>query len=187
MVTGERLVVTFYSTALKHSNVLKFDAAEVQFLKAALVSEQVHEQLFEKAGGKALLSTFSFPKGMATFTDRKAFIETQQQLEAALNSAYLVAVRELASQNQIDLAQIAAQIASVESEHRTMGRVIGGMVPANNWAIAPILFGSVADIPAVMQQAGYISPAHDNSFIYEPVSVEDPNVQYRSFFAITCS
>ena len=38
---------------------------------------------------------------------------------------------------QPQLAQIASQIATVESDHRTLGRAIAGLEPADNWTYAP--------------------------------------------------
>jgi hypothetical protein len=82
------------------------------------------------------------------------------------------------------LAQIAAQIACIESEHRALGRDIGGLVPADNWAYAPVFLESVSDAPAAVAAAGYLSPVSGNSFTYKQVSTEFDGVVFRTPFTV---
>ena len=186
--TAERLAVTFYTNGLRHADRLGISGADKQYIRAALIEEQIHENFFAKAGaGDALASTFSFPHGEETFEDLKLFIETQQQLEGVFDSAFLAAVKEFGLQGHPELSQIAAQIACIESEHRALGRAIGGYVPADNWAFTPVLIGKVGDAPALVTKAGYLSPTKDNSYTYHQVSTDDEGVIYRSPFAVSCS
>ena len=185
--TAERLAVTFYTNGLQNADKLGLKPYEKEYLRAALVEEQIHELFFAKAGGKYLASTFSFPQGEETFEQLKLFIATQQQLEGVFDSAFLAAVKEFALQQRPDLAQIAAQIACIESEHRALGRAIGGLMPADNWSFTPVLIGKVGDAPALVAKAGYLSPKKDNTYTYHQVSTDDAGVVYRTPFAAACS
>ena len=184
--TAERLAVTFYSHGLAHADRLGLEGASWAAIKAALVEEQIHELFFVANGGKPLASTFSFPHGEETFEDLSVFIATQQQLEGVFDSAFLAAIKEFAELGQPGLAQIAGQIATVEAEHRALGRFIGGLVPADNWAFSPVLVPSVGAAPAIVQQAGYLSPRPGNSYTYKQVSTYDPGVIYREPYAVAC-
>ncbi|WP_052888056.1 ferritin-like domain-containing protein [Thermogemmatispora carboxidivorans] len=185
--TAERLAVTFYSNGLRRAYRLGLTWREIAALEAALIEEQIHENFFAQAGGDVLTSEFSFPHGEETFESLRLFIETQQQLEGVFDSAFLSAVRELAQQNRPDLAQIAAQIATVEAEHRALGRFIGRLDPADNWAFSPVLVAKVGDAPALVQKAGYLNPRPGNRFVYHPVNTTDRGVTYRTPYAVACS
>ncbi|MDQ2787692.1 MAG: ferritin-like domain-containing protein, partial [Chloroflexota bacterium] len=137
--TAEQLAVTFYSNGVKNAAVLGLTPTQLGQIQAALVEEQLHQILFTAQGGDSLADTFSFPQGAATFTNLQTFIATQQMLEGVFDSAFLAAVREFAEIGEPQLAQIASQIASVESEHRALGRAIAGLEPADNWTYAPVL------------------------------------------------
>jgi hypothetical protein len=188
--TAERLAVTFYSNGLVHSGDLGFNGNEKGIIEAALVEEQIHELFFVANGGVPITSTFSFPQGADTFMDLGKFLATQQQLEGVFDSAFLAAIKEFAYLNQPILAQIAGQIACIESEHRALGREIGALhgistysVP-DNWAYAPVLVESVSDAPAVVAAAGYLSPKPGNSYTYKQVSTNDPEVTQRTPFSV---
>ncbi len=184
--TAERLAVTFYSHGLKYADKLGLSWDDQVYLKAALVEEQIHELFFASAGGQVLASTFSFPNGEETFQNLSKFIATQQQLEGVFDSAFLAAVKEFGEQSRPDLSQVAAQIACIEAEHRALGRIIGGLSPADNWAFTPVLVASVGDAPALVTKAGYLSPTNGNSYTYQQVSTSDSGVIYRSPFAVAC-
>lgn len=183
--TAEQLAVTFYRTGLDNARQLGLRRVDRMNLRAALIEEQIHQEFFTAAGGESLADTFSFPEGAATFADLEAFIRTQQQLEGVFDSAFLAAIREFAELGQPRLAQIAGQIAAIESEHRALGREILGrrgderFIPADNWAFAPVLIGFVADAPALVAEAGYLSPREGNSYRYRPVGTEDERIEFR--------
>jgi hypothetical protein len=185
--TAERLAVTFYTNGLAHAEDLGLYGSAEDVIAAALVEEQIHEFFFRDNGGGVLASTFSFPHGPDTFTDLELFIETQQQLEGVFDSAFLVAIREFAQLNRPDLAEIAGQIATVEAEHRALGRFIGGLELADNWAFSPILLPSVGAAPALVKKAGYLSPVKGNSYTYKPVSINLTKVYYTKPYAVPCS
>lgn len=185
--TAERLAVTFYTNGIKNADKLGISGDDLAYLKAALIEEQIHQDFFASAGGKYLASDFSFPQGQETFEDLNTFIATQQQLEGVFDSAFLAAVKEFGLQGRPDLSQIAAQVACIEAEHRALGRAIGGLVPADNWAFTPVLIAKVGDAPALVAKAGYLSPKNGNHYTYHHVSTEDNGVIYRAPYAVACS
>lgn len=184
--TAERLAVTFYTHGVRNAERLGLWGARLEVFEAALIEEQIHELFFVANGGVPLTSTFSFPHGDDTFENLGLFIATQQQLEAVFDSAFLAAIHELAAMGQPVLARIAGEIACVESEHRALGRFVGGLVPADNWAFAPVLIPSVGAAPAIVAQAGYLSPKPGNSYTYHQVSIEGEGVIYREPYAVGC-
>ncbi len=182
--TAEQLAVTFYSNGIANADKLGISGDQLEYLKAALVEEQIHQQFFTANGGQSLADTFSFPNGAQTFTDLTTFITTQQQLEGVFDSAFLAAIVEFAQIGRPDLAQISGQIACIEAEHRALGRAIGKLVPADNWAFTPVLVGAVGDAPALVKKAGYLSPVAGNTFTYQPVSTDDAGVEQRTPMAV---
>ena len=181
--TAEQLAVTFYSNGVNNASQLGLSGQNLEYVKAALVEEQIHQQFFAANGGQSLAATFSFPEGSKTFSDLKTFIATQQQLEGVFDSAFLAAIVEFAQLGRPDLAQIAGQVACIEAEHRALGRAIGNLSPADNWAFTPVLIGAVGDAPALVQKAGYLSPASGNSYTYQQVSTSYPGVEQTKPFA----
>ncbi len=185
--TAEQLAVTFYTNGIANADKLGITGDNLAYLKAALVEEQIHQLFFTANGGKSLADTFSFPQGPQTFTDLKTFIATQQQLEGVFDSAFLAAIMEFAQLGRPDLAQIAGQIATVESEHRALGRVIGGLSPADNWAFTPVLVTSVGAAPALVQKAGYLSPMSGNSYTYQQVDTSGAGVEQLKPFSLSAT
>jgi len=175
--TAEQLAITFYSNGIANADLLGFDEEhDVDQLKAALIEEQIHLNFFAASGGQSLADTFSFPAGTDTFADLQTFITTQQQLEGVFDSAFLAAIKEFADLGESRLAQIAGQIACIESEHRALGRDIGYLEPADNWAFAPALIATVADAPGIVAAAGYLSPTEGNSYQYQETDFTDPSL-----------
>ena len=183
--TAEQLAVTFYTNGIANADKLGITGDNLAYLKAALVEEQIHQQFFTANGGNSLADTFSFPQGPQTFTDLKTFIATQQQLEGVFDSAFLAAIMEFAQLGRPDLAQIAGQVATIESEHRALGRVIGGLVPADNWAFTPVLVTSVGAAPALVQKAGYLSPMSGNTYTYKQVDTSGAGVEQVKPFSMS--
>ena len=182
--TAEQLAVTFYTNGINNASKLGISGNNLDYLKAALIEEQIHQQFFAANGGQSLATTFSFPQGSTTFTDLNAFITTQQQLEGVFDSAFLAAIFEFAQMGRPDLAQISGQIATIEAEHRALGRVIGNLTPADNWAFSPVLLASVGDAPALVTKAGYLSPTSGNSYTYQQVSTSDASIMYTKPFSV---
>lgn len=168
--TAETLAVIFYTQVLEHADRLGLRPGTRLNIRAALIEEQLHLLFLNKQGAKALTQKFSFPFGRRTFEDLDKFLKVQQQLESAFVAAYLAGVKEFAQAGRPDLAQIAGQIGAIEAEHRVIGRVIGAQFPANNEAFAPLLLNAVADAPAFLKGAGYLSPVNGNMFSFRAAS-----------------
>jgi hypothetical protein len=178
--TAEQLAITLYNNGISNHARLRIYGDNLIYLKAAVIEEQTHRDFFVANGGTPLAHVFSFPAGDATFESLSLFIETQQQLEGAFDSAFLAAVKEFAAMRSAttdELAQIAAQIACVEAEHRVLGRVILGLNPANNWVFEPVLLDTVGQAPGVLKAAGYLSPSGDNTYQYERTTVHVAGIQ----------
>ncbi len=129
-------------------NTHKSNVGNVDYLRAALQEEIDHANLlrpyggFSGTGGSDPYQTFYFPNG--TFDTLSPFLAILDALENAFIGAYLAAVKEFAqlaadagsgttaAATYESLAQVAASILGVESEHRVLGRVIGNQNPANN-------------------------------------------------------
>ncbi|MGH9513123.1 MAG: hypothetical protein ACRD2U_13410 [Terriglobales bacterium] len=120
----------------------------VDYLRAALTEELMHGGLFRTLLGISdpsadPVQTFYFPDGV--FDTLDPFIATLEALENAFIGAYLNAVAEFgrmagvagagsdySSNTLAYFAEVASAILGIESEHRTLGRVIANKNPANN-------------------------------------------------------
>ncbi len=185
--TAEQLAVTFYTEGIKHAATLGITGQNLAYLQGAIVEEQIHQKFLVKNGAMPLTGTFSFPSANQTFQDQTTFINTLDMLETAFESAYLAAVKEFADQNQTGLAQVAAQICTIEAEHRALGRSISTKIPlANNWAFTPVLVKNVSDAVTALTNEGFLSPVPGNSFTYAEVSTVNYMVIRRVPFAKPC-
>ena len=181
--TAEQLAVTFYANGIANAHKMGITGANLDYLLAAIVEEQIHRDFLVAAGGTPITGTFSFPSGASTFTSVTTFVQTLQQLEEGFIAAYLAAVNEFSLYGQSRLAQIAAQIMGIEAEHRALGRSIDPNLPfADNFAFEPALVESVGDAVNFLAGAGYLSPKSGNSYTYKAVSTDNSHVVYRMPF-----
>ena len=102
--TAEQLAITLYRNVVKSARTGKLKPAlarsELEALAAAGIEEQIHHELFAAITGMPVIENathFSFPAADDTFEDLRAFVTAQNQLEGVFDSAFLAAVRELAS------------------------------------------------------------------------------------------
>ncbi len=203
--TAEQLATTFYRHGVLNAKKLGLRGDELTYVKAAGIEEQIHQRLFASLTGTATLTphVFSFPFGADTFTDLRLFITTQQILEAVFDSAFIAAVRELSRQGAHRAAQISAQIATVEAEHRVLGRSIArdhginflanplaGLLtadpvaadktrfvptnPADNVGYTPVYVSKVTEALDLAVAAGFASPKKGNSFPYVSYDLAGP-------------
>jgi hypothetical protein len=170
--TAEALAVAFYSSAIAAGPALKISDDDLNYLQAALVQEQIHENFLVANGAKPLTTTFSFPNGATTFSDIGTLVSTLEALETAFVSAYNAAVYEFAQMGQHDLARVVGMIGSVEAQHYALIRDIGGdfdianSSPPNNWGFAPQVVSSVGNAVTVLTSSKFLSPATGNSYGY---------------------
>jgi len=186
--TAEQLAVTFYTYGIASAKELGITGQNLNYLTAAVVEEQLHLNLLVASGAVPVTGTFSFPYGEKTFDEQDKFVTTLDQLETAFESAYIAAIRDFVILQQPDLAVLAAQIATIEAEHRALGRSISPKInTADNWAFTPVYVKSVADAANVLTAEGYLSPKGENSFTYKQVSLHNPNVMQRTPYVVACS
>ena len=182
--TAEELAIAFYTNGIANAHALGIKGANLDYLIAAVIEEQIHRDFLVAAGGKPLTDDFSFPHMAETFEDLGIFINTLQTLEEAFIAAYLAAVSEFSQYSQPRLAQIAAQIMGVEAEHRALGRSISPNLPfANNFAFEPALVESVGDAAQYLADKGFLSPKDGNTYQYKRVSTDNSNIVYLTPYA----
>jgi hypothetical protein len=118
---AEALATTMYTGIIELS---PFFAAlprdDQDYFRAARDEEKYHYDLLKGAtGGSDAPLVYFFPTGM--FADTATTLTVLVTLEEAFIAAYLLGVRELSAPG---LRVLAAQIMGVESDHRTLARLI---------------------------------------------------------------
>ena len=132
---AEALAVTTYSHIIKLSPFFKRIPDDDQgYIEAALQEEMSHYALEQSVTNENTpFDEFFYPKQM--FHDTQTTLNTLVTLEDAFIAAYLVGVRNFSS---TALRVTAARIMGIESDHRTLARVIGPDVAAKDGG--PIMF-----------------------------------------------
>ncbi len=153
-VLAEALAVTTYThiiaTAPFYGRLFPQDQA---YLQAARQQEMAHYRLVrDLAGADAPSTRFFYPKGM--FASARTTLDTMVTLEEAFIAAYLVGVRDFSIP---ELRVAAARIMGVESDHRTMARV---MAPG----IDPQDGGPLRTVAGAAGVAEAVDPASDNGY-----------------------
>src|SRR5581483_3523847 len=130
------------------------DPQHVRYLQAALDAEIKHAALLVAAGAQVGVMHAYVPASalthLGTAREPQSFLGLLDRLETISVSLYTAAVGQLLQLGRRDLALLMAQLAGIESEHRMLGRAIGGLRPANNLTLAPNSFGTVAEAAAVL-------------------------------------
>jgi hypothetical protein len=119
---AEALAVTTYTNIITTAPFFTRLADDDQgYLQAARQEEMSHYLLELSASGQpSPFTTFFFPFQM--FESAQVTLNTLVTLEDAFIAAYLVGVRQFSSD---DLRVTAARIMGIESDHRTLARVVG--------------------------------------------------------------
>ena len=119
---AEALAVTTYSNIIQLSPFFNRIPNDDQgYIRAALQEEMSHYALEESVTNEnSPFNEFFYPKQM--FIDTQSTLNTLVTLEDAFIAAYLVGVRNFSSRA---LRVTAARIMGIESDHRTLARVIG--------------------------------------------------------------
>jgi hypothetical protein len=126
---AEALAVTTYSHIIHLSPFFKRIPDDDQgYIEAALQEEMSHYALEQSVTNENTpFNEFFYPKQM--FHDTQTTLNTLVTLEDAFIAAYLVGVRNFSS---TALRLTAARIMGIESDHRTLARVIGPDVAATD-------------------------------------------------------
>jgi len=175
LLSAEQLMTTFYYAALTTPAILH-DArlcgaksadpnspglppggnpTQVRYLQAALDAEAKHATALRHAGAVAAADRFYFPANafhmLGSPSYRSTFLGVLDTLETVCVGAYLVAAMRFQRLGRPDLTMVAARVMGVESEHRMLGRAIGGVLPANNLTLARAPFRTVDDVNAALR------------------------------------
>ena len=67
----------------------------------------------------------------------------------------------------------------IECPRNRRNSTIAGLEPADNWTYAPVLVSFVADAPAAVTAAGFLSPVPGNTYKYAPVDTSTPGIEYK--------
>ena len=123
--TAEGLASTMYANIISsplYTSGLAGNAADQAYLVAAFEQEVLHYNLLLSVGAKPLATTFYFPTGMfGSSSTYGTTINTLVTLEDAFIAAYLIGISSFSA---VGNKVLAGQILGVESEHRTLARVI---------------------------------------------------------------
>ena len=151
---AEALAVTTYSNIIATSPFFKqLPADDQDYLKAAVQEEMSHYLLEQSVTDEPTPFTeFFYPAKM--FSDAQTTLNILVTLEDAFIAAYLVGVRNFTTQN---LRVTSARIMGIESDHRTLARVVGGDV-------TPATGGPIEFITGIQGVAESIDPPNNNGY-----------------------
>ena len=151
---AEALAVTTYTNIINTAPFFKHLASDDQgYLKAARQEEMSHYLLEMSVTKKpSPFTQFYYPPKM--FTDAQTTLNTLVTLEDAFIAAYLVGVRDFST---ADLRVTAARIMGIESDHRTLARVVGPGVATKDG-------GPVENITGAQNQAESVDPPNNNGY-----------------------
>lgn len=151
---AEALAVTTYSNIIDTAPFFKNLQSDDQgYLRSARDEEMSHYLLEIGATKKpSPFTAFYYPKGM--FTDAQTTLNTLVTLEDAFIAAYLVGVRNFST---ADLRVTAARIMGIESDHRTLARVVAPGVAKGDG-------GPIEMITGVLGKPESVDPPNNNGY-----------------------
>ena len=151
---AEALAVTTYSNIIISSPFFKQLPDDDQgYLKAAVQEEMSHYLLEQSVTDQpSPFTEFFYPPDM--FSNAQTTLNILVTLEDAFIAAYLVGVRNFTTQN---LRVTSARIMGIESDHRTLARVVGGDV-------TPATGGPINFITGIQGVSESIDPPNNNGY-----------------------
>jgi hypothetical protein len=151
---AEALAVTTYTGIIDTAPFFTRLASDDQgYLKAAREEEMSHYLLEKTVTRKpSPFTTFYYPHNM--FSDAQTTLNVLVTLEDAFIAAYLVGVRDLSTP---DLRVTAARIMGIESDHRTLARVVAPGVAAQDG-------GPVEKVTGIQGKAESVDPPNNNGY-----------------------
>jgi Ferritin-like domain len=151
---AEALAVTTYSNIIATSPFFKQLPDDDQgYLKGAVQEEMSHYLLEQSVTDQPSPYTeFFYPTNM--FADAQTTLNILVTLEDAFIAAYLVGVRNFTTQN---LRVTSARIMGIESDHRTLARVVGGDV-------TPATGGPIEFMTGIQGVSESIDPPNNNGY-----------------------
>jgi hypothetical protein len=151
---AEALAVTTYSNIIANAPFFKQLPDDDQgYLKAAVQEEMSHYLLEQSVTDQpSPFTQFFYPPNM--FADSQTTLNILVTLEDAFIAAYLVGVRNFTTQN---LRVTSARIMGIESDHRTLARVLGADV-------TPATGGPIESITGIQGVSESIDPPNNNGY-----------------------
>jgi Ferritin-like domain len=151
---AEALAVTTYSNIINIAPFFQTIPADDQgYLVGARQEEMSHYLLEQSVTDQPTPFTqFFYPPKM--FFDAQTTLNILVTLEDAFIAAYLIGVRNFSTTN---LRVTAARIMGIESDHRTLARVVGGDV-------TPQFGGPIGSITGIQGVAESIAPPNNNGY-----------------------
>jgi hypothetical protein len=151
---AEALAVTTYTNIINTSPFFgRLPSDDQGYLQAAVQEEMSHYALEQSVTGEDTpFTTFFYPANM--FTDAQTTLNVLVTLEDAFIAAYLVGVRDFSS---ADFRVTAARIMGIESDHRTLARVLAADVAAQDG-------GPIANLTGLAGVAESVAPPNNNGY-----------------------
>lgn len=151
---AEALAVTTYTNIINKAPFFPLLAQDDQgYLQAARQEEMSHYLLEQSLTGQpSPFTSFFYPPQM--FADAQTTLNVLVTLEDAFIAAYLVGVRRFSNAN---LRVTAARIMGIESDHRTLARVIGP-------GVDPSVGGPIETITGIQGVAESVDPPNNNGY-----------------------
>jgi Ferritin-like domain len=151
---AEALAVTTYTNIINAAPFFGRLASDDQgYLKDARQEEMSHYLLEEGVTKKpSAFTTFYYPPKM--FSDAQTTLNVLVTLEDAFIAAYLVGVRDFST---ADLRVTAARIMGIESDHRTLARVVAPGVAAADG-------GPIETVTGIQKTAESVDPPNNNGY-----------------------
>jgi hypothetical protein len=151
---AEALAVTTYSSIIDNAPFFtRLEEDDQGYLKAARQEEMSHYLLEESVTKKpSPFTRFFYPAKM--FDDAQTTLNVLVTLEDAFIAAYLVGVRRFSSP---DLRVTAARIMGIESDHRTLARVVAPGVAGRDG-------GPIEKVMGIQGKAESVDPPNNNGY-----------------------
>ena len=151
---AEALAVTTYSNIIGIAPFFTRLADDDQGYLVAARQEEMSHYLLEKSvtARSSPFTNFYYPVNM--FADAQTTLNTLVSLEDAFIAAYLIGVRDFSTP---DLRVTAARIMGIESDHRTLARVVGPGVAAQDG-------GPIELITGLQGVAESVDPPNNNGY-----------------------
>lgn len=151
---AEALAVTTYTNIIETAPFFQnLEDDDQGYLRAARNEEMSHYLLEQSASGKASpFTTFYYPPDM--FTNAQTTLNILVTLEDAFIAAYLVGVRRFSTP---DLRVTSARIMGIESDHRTLARVVAP-------GVAAVDGGPIETVTGAQGVSESVDPPNNNGY-----------------------
>jgi Ferritin-like domain len=151
---AEALAVTTYTNIINTSPFFsRLESDDQGYLKAAREEEMSHYLLEESVTRKPpAANVFYYPPKM--FSDAQTTLNVLVTLEDAFIAAYLVGVRDFSTPN---LRVTAARIMGIESDHRTLARVVAP-------GVSSVDGGPIESVTGIQGVAESVDPPNNNGY-----------------------